>query len=74
MSITLKAARVNAGYGLAEAAKAMGVSIKTLNNWESARSFPNVPQITLIENLYGLTYNDINFLSCNSDLIGKGGE
>ncbi|MCQ2609029.1 MAG: helix-turn-helix domain-containing protein [Bacteroidales bacterium] len=74
MSITLKAARVNAGLSLNEAAAALVVSSRTLANWEKAKTFPDVTMITRIENLYGVTYNDLNFLPSNSVLTEKGGE
>ena len=60
--MTLKALRVNAGYTQIEAAKKLGVTPETLSNWERAKSFPTVPQITEIEKLYSTTYADIQFL------------
>lgn len=59
MQITLKAARVNKGFTQAEAAKALGVSEDTLWNYESGRSYPNVPIIKRIEDVYGIPYSDI---------------
>ena len=63
-SITLKAARVNVNMTRAEAAKKLGVSVDTLINWETGRTFPNVPQIKKIEDAYGVEYRDISFF-CN---------
>ena len=62
MAITLKALRVNAGLDQKTAADRLGVTPETLSSWERARSFPNVPQIMKIENLYGVRYADIKFL------------
>lgn len=62
MGITLEAARVNAGYKQAEAAEKLGITPETLSRWEKGKSFPTVPQITKIEELYHLSYADINFL------------
>jgi transcriptional regulator with XRE-family HTH domain len=62
MPITLKAARVNRGLTQQEAAKLIGVEADTLRSWESAKSFPKVPQIIQIEKIYGLPYSEINFL------------
>lgn len=61
MTITLKAARVNAGLKQAEAAEILGVTPEALASWEKGKTFPTVPQITKIEELYGVTYADINF-------------
>ena len=65
MALTLKALRVNVGLDQITAAKRIGVTPETLSNWERGKSFPNVPQITKIEELYGTTYADINFLPSN---------
>lgn len=65
MAMTLKALRVNAGLDQKTAAKMIGVTPETLGNWERGKSFPTVPQITKIENLYDVNYADINFLPMN---------
>lgn len=65
--MSLKAARVNAGYSQKEAANKLGVSNGTLCNWENGKSFPNVEQVDRICKLYGLTYDDIIFLPKKSD-------
>jgi DNA-binding XRE family transcriptional regulator len=62
MRVSLKAARINANLGQKEAASEIGVSPETLANWEKGKSYPNVPQITRIEEVYGLKYDDIIFL------------
>ena len=62
MQLTMKAARVNAGLKQAEAAKEIGVSLSTIKNWESAKSFPKQPMIEKICEVYGVTYDTINFL------------
>ena len=62
MALTLKAARVNRGLTQKEAAKMLGIAVDTLINYEAGKTFPDVPMITRIEKLYGLTYNEINFL------------
>ncbi len=59
--ITLKAARANKNMSQAEAAKKLGVSVDTLLNWEAGKTFPKVPQIRKIEELYGVEYRDIYF-------------
>lgn len=62
IAITLKAARVNAGLRQKEAAQMLGVTDNTLRNWEDGRTFPSVPQIKKIEELYRISYADIIFL------------
>lgn len=59
--ITLTAARVNAGYSQKRAAELLGISNKTLCNWENGKTFPDQPMIEKICNLYGVTYDMINF-------------
>ena len=65
MAITLKALRINAGLDQKTAAAKIGVTPETLGNWENAKTFPDVKQITKIEDLYGVNYSDINFLPNN---------
>lgn len=62
MSITLKAARVNANLSRAEAAEKFKVTERTISNWEKGKTFPNVPQIKMIEDAYSVSYSDIIFL------------
>ena len=64
--ITLKAARVNAGYDQKTAAKKLKVSNSTLGKWERGESFPNVDKAQEMCTLYGLSYDDILFLSKDS--------
>ena len=61
MNITMKAARVNQNMNQAEAAKLLGISRKTLQNYEAGASFPDVPILKRIESLYKVSYSDINF-------------
>lgn len=62
MAMTLKAARINVGLKQEDAAKKLGITQDTLSNWENGKTFPNVPQIKRIEDLYGLPYSEIIFL------------
>ena len=61
MAMTLKAARVNAGLDQKTAADKIGVTASTLGQWEMGNTFPTVPQIEKIEELYSVSYADINF-------------
>ena len=73
--ITLEAARVNAGYTQKEAAKLLQISNKTLQNWESGKSYPNADKIAEICVLYGIPYDNINFLPNRSlKASNKGGQ
>lgn len=65
VKITLKAARVNAGLDQKTAAKMIGVSNKTLGNWENFVTFPPADKIPNICNAYGVQYDNINFLPDN---------
>lgn len=64
--ITLKAARVNAGYTQKEAARILGVSNKTLGSWEKGLSVPRVDMIDKICALYKIDYDNLLFLPNNS--------
>lgn len=59
MKITLKALRVNKKLNQSAAAKELGITEKTLQNWENYVTFPNVNQLLKICELYGCELNDI---------------
>lgn len=63
MKITLKAARINAGFTQDNAAKEIGVSSDTIRNWETGKTFPNIEQVKKILNLYNADIDDVIFLS-----------
>nr|DAP22369.1 MAG TPA: helix-turn-helix domain protein [Bacteriophage sp.] len=65
VKLTLRAARVNKGLTMAEAAQRLGVSPKTLWLWEHGDRLPNQKYIPAICGLYGLSYDLINFLPNN---------
>lgn len=62
MQITMKAARINVNLSQEEAATRLGVSKATIINWENGRSFPDVMQLKRIEEVYGVSYNNLLFL------------
>ena len=66
IKISLKAARVNAGFSQKTAADMLDVSNKTLCNWENGATFPSADKIDAICKLYGVSYDIINFLPINS--------
>lgn len=66
MAITLKSARVNKGLTQVKAAELIGITVDTLSNYERGKSFPDVPIIKRIEEVYGVPYNDLIFLPTNN--------
>lgn len=66
VKLSIRAARVNKGYSQKEAAERIGVSNKTLGNWENGITFPPVDKIPVICELYGVSYDNLNFLPTDS--------
>jgi len=62
MSITLKAARVNAGMSQKEAAKELGIYPDTLSRYETGKAYPKVTLVFNMAKLYGVSYDEFNFL------------
>lgn len=63
MRMTLKTARELSGYTQAEAAKEIGVTPDTLGKYERGKSYPDIPTLKKIEQLYQINYSQIIFLS-----------
>lgn len=61
--MTLKALRVNTGLTQKVAAEKIGVTQKTLSNWENGITYPNQKQIEIICDVYGVSYDRINFVA-----------
>ncbi len=61
MKLTLKAARINAGYTQKNAAKILKISEDCLYNYESGRSYPNALTIQNMLSLYKIDFDDIIF-------------
>ena len=53
--ITLKAARINSGCRMKDAAAALGVSITTLSRWENRHSTPRSDQFLAMCDLYSVS-------------------
>lgn len=64
--LTLKAVRVNKGFTQEQASKMLGISEGTLRSYEKGRTFPSVDVITAMEELYGVSYDQIIFLPSNT--------
>ncbi len=61
MSISLKAARVNAGYTQDSAAKKLGISVSTLANYEKGKTEPGYSTIRKMVEVYKVSMDDLNF-------------
>lgn len=59
--ISLKAARVNAAYSQREAAKLLGTSQATLQNYEAGETVPDWNMVKQIERVYGFPADFIQF-------------
>lgn len=59
--ITLKAARVNAGYTQEEVAKLMGVSTLTIGKWETNSDVLKLKNAKKLCEIYKKNINDIFF-------------
>ena len=64
MQVTLKTARELKGLTQTEAAKLLDISKDTLSNYERGKSYPEVPMIKKIEELYGFTYDQKVEIRC----------
>lgn len=67
IKISLKAARVNAGYSLVTAAEKLHISKNTLNNWELGVSEPKTSQARQLSELYNMPYDAIIFMPSKSN-------
>lgn len=63
MAISLKAARVNAGFTQKEASKLLNISKNTLVSYEKYRTKPDIEKSKKIADLYGTTVDDIIFFA-----------
>ena len=61
MKLTLKALRINKGYTREQAANLIGVSVETLAKYEKGITYPDIPILKNIEEVYETTYDNINF-------------
>ena len=64
--MTLRAARINAELTQKAAANKIGISAKTLGNWEKGTTSPEVSKLGAICDTYGVAYNDLIFLPKHS--------
>lgn len=62
MRVSLKNAREIKGLKQAEAAELIGISTDTLGNYERGKSYPDIPVLRKIEEVYGVPYDQLIFL------------
>ena len=62
MKMTLKTARELAGLTQAEAAKRIGVTPDTVGHYERGKSYPDIPVLRKIEEVYNVNYDNLIFL------------
>ncbi len=65
---TLRAIRINNGWTVEETAKKYGVSVDTIKNYETYKTFPDIPIVENILKATGFNYDDIIFLPENYGL------
>lgn len=63
MKITLKAARVNAGFTLEQVAEKTGFARSTLSYWEKGKRSPKLDAMRCLCELYGVSIEDLSFRS-----------
>lgn len=61
LKFTLKALRINKGYTQEQASNLIGISVETLAKYEKGITYPDIPVLKKIEEVYETTYDNINF-------------
>ena len=61
MTITLRAARINAGLDQREAAEKLGINVSTLRNYETGKTVPNWNTVDKIRELYRVPLDFLRF-------------
>lgn len=61
VKLTLKALRINKGYTQEKAANLIGISVETLAKYEKGLTYPDIPMLRKIEEVYDTKYDNINF-------------
>lgn len=65
MRVTIKAARINKNMTQPEFAKAIGVGVRTVQNWESGASNPRADMMPVICKALECEFDDLIFLTTN---------
>ena len=61
MKLTLKALRINKGLRQSDLAGMLNVNRKTIGAWEQGTSYPAVDKIDAICEIFGVSYDDIEW-------------
>lgn len=61
MKITLRAARVNAGFDQSDVARKLGVNIATVSSWETGKTRPSLDRFRKLCELYDCPEDMIKF-------------
>ena len=59
MKVSIKAMRVNSGLSQRDAAEKIGIACRTLQNWETNKTYPDAMQLMKLCNVYGCSVGDI---------------
>lgn len=71
MKLSLKTAREIKGLKQADAAALIGVSTDTLGNYERGKSYPDIPILRKIEEVYEVSYDRLIFLPLDFGITEK---
>lgn len=66
---TLKTAREIKGLTQEQASALIGIGKDTLSNYERGKSYPDIPILRRIEEVYGISYAQLLFLPIDYDKI-----
>ena len=66
---TLKSIRELRGLKQSEAAELIGISVDTLGNYERGKSYPDIPILRKIEEVYKIEYKHLIFLPLDYDKV-----
>ena len=61
LQISLKAARVNAGFTQSQIAQKLNRDIMTISNWENGKTQPSLSQIATLCQLYNVEFDELRF-------------
>lgn len=61
MRITLRSARINAGYTQQQVHEATGFARSTLTRWEKGIAMPSIGALIILCNLYGVSVGQIKW-------------